>query len=112
MIGRAAQGKPWIFREIDYFLKTGNYLPAPDISEISNIMHDHLLEHYSFYGDYIGLRSARKHIAWYCKGLRNSHQFRARMNTIESCEEQLKAVQDYFEELRQYSEKIQYLEAA
>ena len=53
MIGRAAQGKPWIFREIDYFLKTGNYLPAPDISEISNIMHDHLLEHYSFYGDYI-----------------------------------------------------------
>ena len=98
MIGRAAQGKPWIFREIDYFLKTGNYLPAPDISEISNIMHDHLLEHYSFYGDYIGLRSARKHIAWYCKGLRNSHQFRARMNTIESCEE--------------YSEKIQYLEAA
>ena len=75
-------------------------------------MHDHLLEHYLFYGDYIGLRSARKHIAWYCKGLRNSHQFRARMNTIESCEEQLKAVQDYFEELRQYSEKIQYLEAA
>jgi len=112
MIGRAAQGKPWIFREIDHFLKTGNYLPAPDISEISNIMHDHLLEHYLFYGDYIGLRSARKHIAWYCKGLRNSHQFRARMNTIESCEEQLKAVQDYFEELRQYSEKIQYLEAA
>jgi len=112
MIGRAAQGKPWIFREIDHFLKTGNYLPAPDISEISNIMHDHLLEHYLFYGNYIGLRSARKHIAWYCKGLRNSHQFRARMNTIESCEEQLKAVQDYFEELRQYSEKIQYLEAA
>jgi len=88
MIGRAAQGKPWIFREIDHFLKTGNYLPAPDISEISNIMHDHLLEHYLFYGNYIGLRSARKHIAWYCKGLRNSHQFRARMNTIESCEEQ------------------------
>jgi len=112
MIGRAAQGKPWIFREIDHFLKTGNYLPAPNITEISSIMHDHLLEHYSFYGDYIGLRSARKHIAWYCKGLRNSHQFRARMNTIESCEEQLKAVQDYFEELRQYSEKIQYLEAA
>ena len=112
MIGRAAQGKPWIFREIDYYLKTGNHLPAPDISEISGIMHDHLLEHYAFYGDYIGLRSARKHIAWYCKGLRNSHQFRARMNTIESCEEQLKAVQDYFEELRQFSEKIQYLEAA
>jgi len=112
MIGRAAQGKPWIFREIDHFLKTGNYLPVPNITEISSIMHDHLLEHYSFYGDYIGLRSARKHIAWYCKGLRNSHQFRARMNTIESCEEQLKAVQDYFEELRQYSEKIQYLEAA
>lgn len=112
MIGRAAQGRPWIFREIDYYLKTGLNLPAPTIHEIAEIMHGHLLEHYAFYGDYIGLRSARKHIGWYCKGLRNSHQFRARLNTIESCQEQLSAVADYFDELKQYSERIEYLEAA
>lgn len=112
MIGRAAQGRPWIFREIDYYLKTGLYLPAPTIHEIAEIMHGHLLEHYAFYGEYIGLRSARKHIGWYCKGLRNSHQFRARLNTIESCQEQLSAVADYFDELKQYSERIEYLEAA
>jgi len=112
MIGRAAQGRPWIFREIDHYLQTGTHLPAPTISEISQIMHDHLLEHYAFYGEYIGLRSARKHIGWYCKGLRNSHAFRARMNTIESCQEQLDAVRDYFTELAQFSERIEYLEAA
>jgi tRNA-dihydrouridine synthase B len=112
MIGRAAQGRPWIFREIDHYLQTGKYLPPPTISEIAQIMHDHLLEHYAFYGEYIGLRSARKHIGWYCKGLRNSHVFRARMNTIESCQDQLNAVQDYFAELAQFSERIEYLEAA
>jgi tRNA-dihydrouridine synthase B len=112
MIGRAAQGRPWIFREIDHYLQTGKYLPPPTISEIAQIMHDHLLEHYAFYGEYIGLRSARKHIGWYCKGLRNSHVFRARMNTIESCQDQLHAVQDYFAELAQFSERIEYLEAA
>lgn len=112
MIGRAAQGRPWIFREIDYFLKTGNYLPPPQVAEIAAIMHDHLLEHYDFYGEYIGLRSARKHIGWYCKGLRGSHLFRARMNTIESCQEQLHAVAEYFDELHQVSERIEYLEAA
>lgn len=112
MIGRAAQGKPWIFREIDYYLKTGKYLPPPQISEIASIMRDHLIEHYEFYGDYIGLRSARKHIGWYCKGLRNSHHFRAKMNTIETCEEQLLAVENYFAELSQYSQHIEYLEAA
>ena len=112
MIGRAAQGRPWIFREIDYFLKTGNHLPPPQVAEIAAIMHDHLLEHYTFYGEYIGLRSARKHIGWYCKGLRGSHLFRARMNTIESCQEQLHAVAEYFDELHQVSERIEYLEAA
>jgi tRNA-dihydrouridine synthase B len=112
MIGRAAQGRPWIFREIDHFLKTGLYLPPPQITEIATIMRDHLIEHYEFYGEYIGLRSARKHIGWYCKGLRDSHHFRARMNTIETCEEQLLAVETYFNTLSQFSNHIEYLEAA
>ncbi|WP_084282930.1 tRNA dihydrouridine synthase DusB [Polynucleobacter kasalickyi] len=112
MVGRAAQGRPWIFREIDYFLSTGKYLSAPTIAEISQIMEEHLLEHYEFYGEYVGLRTARKHIGWYCKGLRNSHDFRHHMNTIESCSEQLTAVKNYFLELAQYSTHIEYLEAA
>lgn len=112
MIGRAAQGRPWIFREIDHYLKTGTHLPAPQITEIAEIMNRHLLEHYEFYGEYVGLRTARKHIGWYCKGLRNSHNFRHHMNTLESCEEQLAAVNHFFEELKTYSATLEYLEAA
>lgn len=112
MIGRAAQGRPWIFREVDHYLKTGQYLPAPQINEISSIMNQHLLEHYEFYGEYVGLRTARKHIGWYCKGLRDSHSFRHHMNTLESCEDQLKAVNHFFEHLKQYSSTLEYLETA
>ena len=112
MIGRAAQGKPWIFREIDYFLRTGNHLPPPTITEMMQIMGEHLLEHYGFYGEYVVLRTARKHIDWYCKGLRDSHTFRHHMNTIESCEQQLKAVQTYFLGLQEFSTHIEYLDAA
>jgi tRNA-dihydrouridine synthase B len=75
-------------------------------------MGEHLLEHYAFYGEYVGLRTARKHIAWYCKGLRDSHTFRHHMNTIESCEQQLKAVQTYFLGLQEFSTHIEYLDAA
>ena len=112
MIGRSAQGRPWIFREIAHFLETGTHLPAPQITEIAEIMNRHLLEHYEFYGEYVGLRTARKHIGWYCKGLRNSHNFRHHMNTLESCEEQLAAVNHFFEELKTYSTTLEYLEAA
>lgn len=112
MIGRAAQGRPWIFREIDHYLTTGQHRSAPTITEISNILQEHLLEHYAFYGEYVGLRTARKHIGWYCKGLRNSHDFRQQMNTIESCQEQLSAVTNYFAELAQHSTHLEYLAAA
>lgn len=112
MIGRAAQGRPWIFREIAHYLETGTHLPAPQITEIAEIMNRHLLEHYEFYGEYVGLRTARKHIGWYCKGLRNSHHFRHHMNTLETCEEQLAAVNQFFEELKTYSTTLEYLEAA
>ena len=112
MIGRAAQGRPWIFREISHYLNTGKKLETPEIDEISRIMNDHLIEHYAFYGEYVGLRTARKHIAWYCKGLRNSHSFRHHMNTLETCESQLAAVNNYFAELKTYSNRLEYLEAA
>ena len=112
MIGRAAQGRPWIFREIAHYLQTGEKLPNPQISEIQAIMNEHLMDHYSFYGEYTGLRTARKHIAWYCKGLRNSHAFRHRMNTTDDCKTQLQMVNDYFEEMKLHSDQLLFLEAA
>ena len=112
MIGRAAQGRPWIFREIVHYLNTGKLLPPPQITEIQQIMNDHLLDHYAFYGEYTGLRTARKHIGWYCKGLRNSHVFRQRMNTADDCRTQLAMVNDFFAEMQVHSDHLLFLEAA
>jgi tRNA-dihydrouridine synthase B len=112
MIGRAAQGRPWIFREINHYLTSSEILPAPRIHEIQEILNEHLLDHYAFYGEYTGLRTARKHIAWYCKGLRNSHAFRHLMNSAEDCKTQLQLVNDYFDEMKLHSDHLLFLEAA
>jgi len=112
MIGRAAQGRPWIFREIQHYLNTGTMLASPETHEIQQIMNDHLLDHYAFYGEYTGLRTARKHIGWYCKGLRNSHAFRQRMNTADDCHSQLAMVNDFFAEMQVHSKRLLFLEAA
>ena len=97
MIGRAAQGRPWIFREIEHFLKTGEKLAPPEVAEIRDVLLGHLDDLYAFYGDERGSRVARKHIAWYTKGLKNSAVFRARMNKLESAREQLAAVGQFFD---------------
>jgi len=110
MIGRAAQGRPWLFREIDYFLKTGTYLPAPQIGEIHRVLLAHVHELYSFYGEHTGLRVARKHISWYTKGLACSAQFRHRMNQLESPAGQLAAVDDFFAEQAQHGTQLHYVE--
>ena len=112
MIGRAAQGRPWIFREIAHYLATGETLPTPEIAEIQDIMNEHLLDHYAFYGEYTGLRTARKHIGWYCKGLRNSHHFRQKMNTADDCKTQLQMINDFFDEMKSHSDRLLFLEAA
>ena len=106
MIGRAAQGRPWIFREIDHFLRTGNYLPAPLISEVSRLMDEHLRAHYAFYGEFLGVRTARKHIGWYVQDLVGGEAFRQQMNLLTSCEEQLDAVKMFFDS--QVGERLQY----
>ena len=106
MIGRAAQGRPWIFREIDHFLTTGEHLPAPLISEVRALMQEHLLAHYAFYGEFMGVRTARKHIGWYVQDVIGGEAFRQQMNLIESCEAQLQAVQGFFDSLR--GERLQY----
>lgn len=106
MIGRAAQGRPWIFREIEHYLKTGTYLPPPLVAEVSGLMDAHLREHYAFYGEFMGVRTARKHIGWYVQDLIGGEEFRQEMNLLTSCEEQLIAVKMFFD--RQASERLQY----
>jgi tRNA-dihydrouridine synthase B len=96
MIGRAAQGRPWIFREINHFMETGRHLPAPGPLEIGDILSGHLRQLYEFYGEYTGVRVARKHIAWYSKRQRNGNVFRQHINRLESAEAQLQYVRDYF----------------
>jgi tRNA-dihydrouridine synthase B len=112
MIGRAAQGRPWLFREIEHFLQTGTLLPAPEVEEIRGIMNAHLEEHYAFYGEYTGVRTARKHIAWYTRGLAGANLFRHRMNTIEDTAEQLAAVNAFFDEQRALSDRLVYEDQA
>jgi tRNA-dihydrouridine synthase B len=108
MIGRAAQGRPWICREIDHYLRTGEHLPAPLIEEVRELMHEHLPAHYAFYGDYLGVRTARKHIGWYVQDLAGGEEFRRRMNLLESTAEQLAAVDDFFKSQHRYGERLQY----
>jgi len=99
MIGRAAQGRPWMFREIEHYLETGEELPSPAVEEIHRVLIAHLHELYDFYGEYTGVRVARKHISWYTKGLAGSAAFRHALNRLESSAEQLAAVDGFFGEL-------------
>lgn len=97
MIGRPAQGRPWIFREIHHYLTTGEYLPAPSLDEVSGIMLGHVQELHRFYGEYLGLRIARKHVSWYLKEHAPAGDFRRSFNAIENAQEQIDALQGYFE---------------
>ena len=99
MIGRAAQGRPWIFRELAHFLATGTHLAPPLVAEVRRLLLEHLQDHYGLYGEFTGVRSARKHIGWYVKSLPGGAVFRARMNSIEDCAGQLHAVAEFFDRL-------------
>lgn len=98
MIGRAAQGRPWIFREIAHFLATGQELPAPDLTEVKSWLLDHLEDHYSLYGEYTGVRSARKHLGWYAQSLPlragEAAAFRQRVNVLTTAQAQLDCVRE------------------
>lgn len=108
MIGRAAMGRPWIFREISHYLQTGNHLPPPEVNEIHRVLIGHLHDLYAFYGEYTGLRMARKHISWYTKGLTGSAGFRHAMNQLATVAEQLAAVEQFFAELGAHSTHLVY----
>lgn len=108
MVGRAAQGRPWIFREIVHFLNTGTYLAAPLVDEVTALMDAHLHAHYAFYGEYLGVRTARKHIGWYVRDLVGGEAFRQRMNLLDNCQRQLSAVSEFFQSQKQFGERLQY----
>jgi len=110
MIGRAAQGRPWLFREIEHFLQTGEHMPSPDVSEIHRVLLAHVVELYNFYGEHTGLRIARKHISWYTKGLAGSAHFRHQMNRLESVAEQHAAVDEFFAEQAARGLQLRYLD--
>ena len=96
MIGRAAQGNPWIFREINHLLENGSILAPPSLDEVQNVLINHLENLYDFYGSYMGVRIARKHIGWYCKHHPNTDLFKQQIVRVESTTEQLDLVTEFF----------------
>ncbi len=106
MIGRAAQGRPWIFREIAHFLATGTHLAPPLVSEVKRLLVDHLHDHYSLYDEFIGVRSARKHIGWYVRELPGGEDFRAQMNLLEDSAAQVAAVARFLDALNEKMDRI------
>ncbi len=106
MVGRAAQGNPWLFREILAYLEEGNKRSAPMLSEKCLVVSEHLQSLYEFYGEYRGLRIARKHINWYCRGIEGDASFRKVMNKINSANEQLECVNRFFQQLIIQEDKV------
>jgi tRNA-dihydrouridine synthase B len=106
MIGRAAQGRPWIFREMAHFLETGTQLAPPLVSEVKRLLIEHLYDHYSLYDAFIGVRSARKHIGWYVRDLPGGEAFRLQMNALDDCDAQVAAVENFMYELNAKMDRI------
>ena len=99
MVGRAAQGRPWIFREIAHFLATGETLPEPSLAEVRDLLLGHLHALHDFYGAPAGVRIARKHLGWYAKDRPENAAFRSVVNRAETAEAQLRLTNDYFDAL-------------
>ena len=99
MIGRASQGRPWIFQELNHFHQHGEYGMPLEISFVRDIMLDHLNDLYQFYGDTTGVRVARKHLTWYCAGLKSSAEYRSKVVRVEGASEQIRLTRNYFSQL-------------
>ena len=106
MVGRAAQGRPWIFREMVHFKATGQHLAPPLVAEVKHLLLDHLQDHYGLYGAFSGVRTARKHIGWYVKSLPGGEAFRSKMNLLEDCGQQTQAVADFFDGLNAQMDRM------
>ena len=108
MIGRAAQGRPWIFREIRHFLDHGEFLLPPRVEEIRAVILEHLDDHYSLYGEQTGVRTARKHLGWYAEGLADGESFRHEVNQLDTAAAQIAAVNRFFDGLAASGERLAY----
>ncbi|MDH4479935.1 MAG: tRNA dihydrouridine synthase DusB [Rhodoferax sp.] len=106
MVGRAAQGQPWIFREISHFLDTGTHLAPPLVSEVKRLLIEHLHDHYSLYGEFSGVRTARKHIGWYVRALPGGEAFRQEINALEDSASQVAAVAHFLDRLNEDMDRI------
>ena len=106
LIGRAAQGRPWIFREIEHYLRTGEHLPAPSLLEVERILLEHLAALHAFYGDVMGVRIARKHVSWYLATLPGAKEFRAQFNRLDSKDAQCANVREFFSERHNNGEGV------
>ena len=106
LIGRAAQGRPWIFREIEHYLCTGEQLPAPSLLEVERILLEHLAALHAFYGDVMGVRIARKHVSWYLATLPGAREFRAQFNRLDSTDAQCTNVREFFSERHNNGEGV------
>ena len=106
LIGRAAQGRPWIFREIEHYLRTGETLPAPSLLEVERILLEHLAALHAFYGELMGVRIARKHVGWYLATLPGAGEFRAQFNRLDSTDAQCSAVRRFFREQNNRDEGV------
>src|SRR6266550_2614837 len=108
MIGRAAQGRPWIFREIEHFLATGEELPPPTVAEARSLILEHLADHYAFHGEDVGVRTARKHLGWYTEALSRGAEFRHEVNAALTATTQIAIVARYFDRLAAESDRLVY----
>jgi tRNA-dihydrouridine synthase B len=106
MIGRAAQGRPWIFREVAHYLATGTLLAAPLVAEVRRVLLEHLEDHHAFYGEFTGVRTARKHIGWYVRALPGGEEFRRGMNLIDDSRQQVDAVAAFFDRLADITDRM------
>ena len=106
MIGRAAQGRPWIFRDTEYFFEQGELPLTPEVSEVAALMQTHLEDHYTLYGENVGVRSARKHIGWYTEGLPGGEAFRDALNVLTESDAQLAAVCAYFSQMADQYDRL------
>jgi tRNA-dihydrouridine synthase B len=106
MIGRAAQGRPWIFREVAHFLATGKQLAPPLVAEVQRLLLTHLQDHYQLYGEHLGVRSARKHIGWYVRAWPGGEAFRQQMNALVSSAEQMRSLAGYLTGLAGRMERL------
>jgi len=110
MIGRAAQGRPWIFREISEYLRTGSAPDGPTVLEVRGLLLEHLDEHYRFYGEALGVKTARKHIIWYTRRLRGGVPFCERVNRLEGCEDQRRALDEFLQDAGERHDRLQYVD--